>query len=97
MLASQKLMVFHQTHLNLKLLESEPIYDVFRYIALASGANITPSESLFVLLNRESVITHRKTIEQMKDKDKKLLFIDVKWLVDSFFMNTRLEFHSYLI
>lgn len=73
--------------MNLRLLEGDELFSVFKYIALATGANISKTEGRYILINHKNLENQQKAITAMKETNPSILVVDVKWLVDCFFMN----------
>ncbi|KAL4482253.1 hypothetical protein ABPG72_018034 [Tetrahymena utriculariae] len=96
-LTYQKLMIMNQLDLNLSLIEQDELYDVFRYVALAMGANITLKNFRYAIVNKDFATQYAKKMTQLKEYNPALTFIDVQWLVDSFFLHYQLDIQNYII
>ncbi|EAR90215.1 NLI interacting factor-like phosphatase (macronuclear) [Tetrahymena thermophila SB210] len=96
-LTFQKLMIMNQLDLNLTLIEYDELYDVFRYVALAMGANITLKNFRYAIVNKDFTQQYAKKMALLKEQNPNLTFIDVQWLVDSFFLHYQLDIQNYVI
>ncbi|KAL4473873.1 hypothetical protein ABPG74_022737 [Tetrahymena malaccensis] len=96
-LTYQKLMIMNKLDLNLSLIEQDEQYDVFKYIALAMGANITLKDFRYALVNKDFATQYAKKMTLLKEQNPALTFIDVQWLVDSFFLHYQLDIQNYII
>ena len=79
------------------LLSKEKIYEVSKYIVLMTGAQIVnePKDASIALIVPSSYSSLRKEIISVKKVQPKIVLVDVKWVIDSFYLNFQLDMNTY--